>query len=504
MQIDKEHLNPISPKVRIGIIGSGIAGLVAAIDLASNGYEVSVFEKNNSIGGRAREFQELGFKFDMGPSWYWMPDIFESFFQKHGRSTKDYFSLIRIDPSYRIFFQDKSIDSSADFELVCQKFEELETGSSRFLRKFIEEARYKYEVGMNDFVRKPSLSIKEFLDWRLFKSVFKLQMIRSIESVIDKHILHPQLRSWLKFPVLFLGAKPKNTPALYSLMNYADFQLGTWYPEGGMFKLFDALHQLALEKNVCFHLEEAVESIQVQGNSLSGLITKKGTYAMDYVVAACDYHHTEFQLLPIEYRQFGQTYWNNRMMAPSALVFYLGLNQKIDGLLHHNLFFDEDFETHASEIYDTKIWPTNPLFYVCVTSKTDATVAPPGMENVFILVPLAAGLDDSPDERERLYKMVMARMNKKLNISVDDKVIFKKDFCLNDFVSEYNSYKGNAYGLANILTQTAFLKPPIQHKKIKNLMYAGQLTHPGPGLPPSLISAEISATLIKKQIEQTV
>ncbi|MEO6191099.1 MAG: phytoene desaturase family protein [Saprospiraceae bacterium] len=484
------------------IIGSGIAGLAAAIDLSSKDIQVTILEKNSSHGGRARSFQDQGFQFDMGPSWYWMPDVFEDFFIKHNKSTQDYFKLIRLDPSYRIFFEAKILNSQANIQQIYNQFETLEKGSSTFLKSFLKEAKYKYEVGMRDFVRKPALSIFEFLDWRLLKSFFKLQMTKSIEAVIDDNIKHPMLRIWLKFPVLFLGAKPKDTPALYSLMNYADFVLGTWYPEGGMIKLFDALYQLALEKKVKFKFEEEVVSIDVKNNVAIKVITTKSEYNCDYVLSTADYHHTDSKLLDINYRQYSDDYWDTRIMAPSALIFYLGVKGKIDGLLHHNLFFDEDFNSHAIEIYDKKVWPEKPLFYVCMPSKTDLSIAPPGHENLFILIPLASGIEDKEEERNILFEKVIKRMEEKLNCSIKESIVFKKSYCLKDFEEDYNSFKGNAYGLSNVLSQTAFLKPTIKHKKIDNLFFAGQLTHPGPGLPPSLISGEIAASLINQSIYQ--
>jgi len=485
---------------RVTVIGAGIAGMTAAIELASKGISVDVYEKNDSPGGRGRLFRQDGFNFDMGPSWYWMPEVFENFFNKHGEKLDHYFKLIRLDPSYRIFFANDIIDSPADVKGVYEIFEKIEPGSSQFLRAFLAQSKIKYEAGMNDFVRRPALSIFEFAEWRLMKNLFKLDLFKSIERLIDHNIRDERLRAWLKFPVLFLGAKPSQTPALYSLMNYADFELGTWYPEGGMWKLFDAFYQLALKRGVRFHFNEEVLSINVNDSLATSLKTKNGNNEFDYLIGAADYHHIDTVLLPEGFQQYSDIYWSKRKLAPSALIFYLGIKGRLKDLLHHNLFFDEEFEQHAVDIYDKKVWPAKPLFYVSVTSRSDDSVAPEGHENVFILIPLATGIADDDTQREELLNMVLKRIENKTGCRLAEDIVFRRDYCLRDFVNDYHSFQGNAYGLSNTLDQTAILKPSVKHNKIRNLYFAGQLTHPGPGLPPSLISGETAANLVLKKI----
>lgn len=489
----------MSRSFSVGIIGAGISGMAAAIELAGKGVEVHVFEKNKSFGGRGHVVERDGFKFDMGPSWYWMPDLFEEFFQSNGRSIKEYFELVRLDPSFRLIYQGGSLDVPAGMEACCEVFEKREPGSSRFLKKFISEGKYKYETGMRDFVRKPALSLMEFLDWRILKGIFRLQMFQSIERVVFKGIKDPVLRQWLCFPVLFLGAKPSDTPALYSLMNYAEIELGTWYPKGGMVKLFEAFYKLACEKGVHFHFESEVSRIDLEGRKVRGLVVNERLFAFDSIIASADYHHVESMLLPPDKRQYSETYWQTRLMAPSSLIFYLGMDGPVEGLLHHNLFFDADFDEHAAEIYDHPAWPSDPLFYVCVTSKSDPSVAPPGKENVFILIPLAAGIQDDTEMRNMLFEKVILRMEQKTGQSLRNRIQTRMEMGPSDFERVYHSFKGNAYGLANTLGQTALLKPRIKHKKLDGLYYAGQLAHPGPGLPPSMISGQNSAKLIIKE-----
>jgi len=480
------------------VIGSGFAGLSVATNLASAGYSVDVFEKNDSPGGRARKFEAEGFTFDMGPSWYWMPDVFENYFESFGKKVDDYYSLKRLDPSYSVFFEKERLDIPASFDELCQLFEKYEKGSSEGLKKFLEEAEYKYEVGINDLVYKPGLSLTEFADWRVISGALRLQLFNSLSSHVRKYFKHPYLIELLEFPVLFLGAKPSKTPALYSLMNYADIKLGTWYPEGGMHKIVEGMVALAEEFGVKIHTSSPVEEIITENGIATGIKVNGSNFHADVIVSSADYHHTEQKLLNQKERNYDAAYWESRTMAPSSILYYVGLNKKLNGLEHHNLFFDADFNQHAEDIYEDPNWPDKPLFYVSVTSKTDSTVAPENCENLFILIPTAPGLVENKEVLDRYFEMVMDRMERKLEQSIREHVIYKREFACSNFIEDYNSFKGNAYGLANTLKQTAILKPSLKNKKVKNLYYTGQLTVPGPGVPPSLISGKVVANQIFK------
>lgn len=482
------------------VIGSGFAGLSAATNLADKGYDVTLLEKNTIPGGRARKFEAEGFVFDMGPSWYWMPDIFERYFNRFGKSASDYYELKRLDPSYTIFFgKDDEMHVPANMQELEAMFERYEAGSSKKLKKFLAEAEYKYRVGINEFVFKPSHSIMEFADWRVIKSMFRLQMFQSMSSHVRKLFKNKQLIELLEFPVLFLGATPENTPAMYSLMNYADMALGTWYPMGGMHEIIKGMVSLAKEKGVNIKLNQEVKQIYVPNGHATKVITQDTEYDADVIVGAADYHHVEQQLLRPEHRRYNSQYWANRTMAPSSLLFYLGVNKKLKNLHHHNLFFDEDFTQHAIDIYDQPKWPEKPLFYTCVPSITDPSVAPEGHENVFLLVPLAPGLNDTPEMREKYFNIIMDRLENLTGQEIRKHIIYKRSFAHKDFEKDYHAFRGNAYGLANTLFQTAFLKPKLKSKKVKNLYYTGQLTTPGPGVPPSLISGEVVANEIAKR-----
>jgi phytoene desaturase len=486
---------------KIIVLGSGIASLSAASFLAKDGNDVTILEKNDSIGGRARKFEADGYVFDMGPSWYWMPDVFERFYQQFGKTTSDFYDLKRLDPSYRIFWQDGDhTDVPAKMEDLYTWFEGLEPGSSKHLKTFLTEAKYKYEVGMQDLVHRPSLKLTEFADMRILKGLMNMHLLKSFTKYTQKYFKHPKILSLLEFPVLFLGAMPKDTPALYSLMNYADLSLGTWYPMGGMHKIIDAFSSIAVEQGVKIKTNAEVTGFTVMDKKIKEAITKKGNHPGDLFVSGADYHHTD-RLLLGDNANYSEEYWDKRTMAPSCLIFYVGVNRKLKNLKHHNLFFDTEFEKHAKEIYEDPKWPSSPLFYTCVPSITDPSVAPVGHENLFFLIPIAPNLKDSEEKREAYFELLLDRLEKRTGENIRENIVYKRSYCLDDFKSDYHAFKGNAYGLANTLRQTAFLKPRLVNKKLSNMFYTGQLTVPGPGVPPSIISGEVVAKHIAKKFK---
>ncbi len=481
------------------VIGSGFAGLSAATSLADKGYQVKILEKNPTIGGRARKFSASGFSFDMGPSWYWMPDVFENYFQKFGKNVSDYYELERLDPSYKVVYsKDDHADIPANMGELESLFDSIEPGSGIQLRKFLKQAAYKYQVGINDLVYKPGRSLTEFASPKLLIDVIRMDVFQSMAKHVRKFFKHEKLIQLMEFPVLFLGALPENTPALYSLMNYADMSLGTWYPKGGMHKIVEGMARLAQEKGVEILTDHEVKCMSTQGRNITALETDKGSYKGDIIVAGADYHHIESTLLAKKGRNYSEKYWDKRVMAPSSLIYYLGINKRLKGLEHHNLFFDTDFAPHAHNIYTDQKWPENPLFYVSMTSKTDPTVAPEGCENVFILIPVAPGLEDTEEIRAHYFDLVMDRMEQLTGQAIKEHIIYKRSYAHKDFINDYHAFKGNAYGLANTLKQTAILKPSLKNKHFKNLYYTGQLTVPGPGVPPSLISGQVVAREVAK------
>lgn len=488
---------------KISVIGSGFSGLSAACFAARDGHEVTVFEKNTTIGGRARVYEAEGFTFDMGPSWYWMPDVFENFFASFGRSAADYYTLKQLDPGFQIIFgRDELIEIPADMLELEKIFEDIEPGSTVALRKFLKEAAFKYEVGMKDLVYKPAFSWFEYANMDVVKGMLKANLFSSVSTYVRTYFKDERLIALMEFPVLFLGAMASKIPALYTMMNYSALVQGTFYPEGGMCQIVNGMKELAVSLGVQFHTGVTVKKVDVSGGLVKGLDTSMGYFVAEGLIAAADYQHVEQQLLEEQYRNYDAKYWEKKTFAPSCLIYYVGISKKIKKLLHHNLFFDADFEQHAKDIYADPKWPENPLFYVCCPSKTDESVAPQGMENVFILVPVATGLSDDETTRESYFEGIVKRMENYCGASFREDIVYKRTYCIQDFVEDYNAYKGNAYGLANTLMQTAVLKPSLKNKKVKNMFYAGQLTVPGPGVPPALISGQVAAAELNAELKK--
>ncbi|MEL1241649.1 phytoene desaturase family protein [Flavobacterium flavipallidum] len=484
-------------KKRITIIGSGFSALSAACYLTQSGHEVFVYEKNESIGGRARQLKKGGFTFDMGPSWYWMPDVFERFFADFGKKTTDYYELVKLSPAYRVYFGIQDFIAIADnLEEIVSTFESVEKGSGNELRKFMAEAKSNYDIAIKDLVYRPGVSPLELITLETTKKLG--QFFGNISKDVRKKFKNEKLIQILEFPVLFLGAKPSDTPSFYSFMNFADFGLGTWHPKTGMFDVVRAMETLARELGVQFFVNSNIEKIIVENKIAKAIVVNGERIDSDLVLSGADYHHTE-TLLDSEFRQYSEKYWESRVFAPSSLLFYIGFDKKLENISHHMLFFDTDFDQHAKEIYDDPKWPEAPLFYANFPSVTDKTAAPDGMESAFFLIPLAPGIHDSEKLREEYFGKIILRFEQLTAQSVKENIIFKESFCKNDFVEQYNSYKGNAYGMANTLLQTAFLRPKLKSGKVRNLYFTGQLTVPGPGVPPALISGKLVSSLINKQ-----
>jgi len=481
---------------KIVIIGSGFSSLSASCYLASQGFDVTVLEKNKTVGGRARQLKKDGFVFDIGPTFYWMPDVFERFFNDFNKSTNDYYTLNKLNPAYQIYFGKKdSVRISDNFEDIKQTFENIEKGSGIKLQKFINKAHRNYNIAIQDLVYKPGEHVFEIINRKTFLKLY--EFILTIKNQVSGYVKNKKLQKILEFPVLFLGAKPSNTPSFYNFMNYADFKLGTWHPQGGMYEVVKAMTTLAKSLGVNIESDSEVENIKIENKKVIGVSTKTSYFPCDILLSGADYHHTE-TLLPKKLRQYSESYWDKKVFAPSALLFYVGFNKKLKNVSHHTLFFDTDFEAHAKTIYDTKEWAKKPLFYASFPSITDASIAPEGQEAGIFLIPIAPDVEDTPEIREHYFNQLIERVESITGETIKSHILFKESYCVNNFKDDYHSYKGNAYGLANTLTQTHVLRPKLKSKKVDNLYFCGQLTVPGPGVPPSLISGKIVSDLILK------
>ncbi len=487
---------------RVVVVGAGCAGLAASAYLGRQGQKVCVLEKHDQVGGRARMLRTNGFAFDMGPSWYWMRDVFERFYNDFGYSTSDFYVLKRLDPAFQVIFSDGHVmQVPGQWQALCDLFETYESGAADRLRKYLRKYEGLYGKVMDGMVYKPYLSVADFWDCRAMHSSLWLSLFSTVGATVRRRFKNPYLIQLLEFPVLFLGSSAQQIPALFNILNFAAFGLGTWYPLKGMNEIIHALKRISDEQHVQFELSTAVEQVVVRHDRVVGVETSRGFFAADVLISSADYVFTE-QLLPPSFRNYGPAYWEKKVFAPSALIFYLGVNRQLPRLLHHNLFFEADFQTHMDAIYHQKQWPDKPLFYLSVPSKTDTDVAPAGCENLFLLIPVAPGLSDDAQHQERIFQQVMERIEVFVGVPVVPHIVVKKTYSVRNFIQDYHAYKGNAYGLATTLWQTATLRPKMRNKKIANLFYTGQLTVPGPGLPPAIISGKIVSQLVQKYLPQ--
>jgi phytoene desaturase len=484
------------------IIGSGFGGLSAAALLAKEGFEVRVLEKNEGPGGRSSVYSEQGYTFDMGPSWYLMPDVYERFFAGFGKKPSDLFELKKLDPSYRIHFGNRKVaDISPDLAKNLALFDSLEPGGGERLKDYLESAREKYDLSVNELLYRDYRSILDFLSGRLILEGRKLHVFESLDSFVSKHFESDEAKKIVEYSIGFLGGSPKNTPSFYHIMSHIDLTLGVFYPVGGMRKLVRAMQELAESYGAVFRFNEPVTRIVVEGKEATGVVTSQGVYDADLVLVNADYAFAELSLVDDQHRTYDQAYWESRVMAPSAIVMYVGINKQVEALSHHTLFLDKNWDQNFEEIFDPALarWPEHPSYYVNVPSRTDPTAAPPGCDTLFILVALAPGLEDSPEIRENFYQKIMDHLEATTGENIRDAVEVKRIFALNDFRDRYNAYKGTALGLSHTLFQTALWRPAHQSKHVRNLYYSGHYTHPGIGVPMTLISSTIVAREIRNK-----
>lgn len=483
-------------KKSVIIIGGGIGGLSIACMLGKKGYGITIVEKNEMTGGRARIFRDKGFMFDMGPSWYMMPDVFEHFFEIMGEDIKEYYKLDRLSPSYQITL--KSDGKSYKFYSEMQKnkdlFESIEPGAGKVLEEFLLQGKEQYELSKAEFMYKNYNSFRDFMTLRIMRQGAKLPLFKKQKQIIEKKFKSELLRKALQYQTVLLGTAPGDTPGIYTLMNYVDLVLGEWYPTGGIRAIPSSLETIAKKYGAEIKLNTPVKKIFIENNIAKGVLLENGEKLFaDIVISNADVEHTDRKLLPKEYQTKSDTYWESRVLAPSAYILYLGVKGKLPQMEHHNLLFTKDWEHGFSQIFKSPEWPDDPSMYICVPSKTDTSVAPEGHENLFVLVPIAAGLSYDEKFADNYGKKVISEIANYYGIpDLKDRIVVQHSYSVKDFIADYNAFKGTALGLAHTLTQTAIFRPNNIHKKIKNMFYVGAGTNPGIGMPICLISAELA------------
>ena len=485
----------IADEPTVTVIGGGFGGLSAAAYLGRAGLDVRLLERHDRVGGHAGVLERDGFRFDTGPSWYLMPDVFERFFGHFDREPTDYYELERLDPQYRVCWKDgDSVTIPPDRDRVEEIFESYEDGAGDALAAYLEEAERNYELAMDRVVYEGRERLRDYVDTDLLPMAPRYRLFGNMDDYVGRYVEHPKLRQLLEYTLVFLGGSPYNTPALYSIMSHVDLNLNVFYPEGGIAGVVDALADLAREQGVT--IETGVEVQHVGGSAGNFEVeTDDGVRESDLVVSNANPAHTERELLDPADRSHDPGYWDDQTYAPSAFMLYLGVEGDVDPLEHHTLVLPTDWSDHFEAIFEEPRWPDDPAYYLSVTSKTDDAVAPDGHHAVVVLVPIAPGLDDGPEVRERYREKVLSDLAAEAGVDLRDRIVSETTACVSEFAERYGDPDGTALGLAHTLFQTGPLRPG-HRGPVDGLYYSGAYTTPGIGMPMCLISGEHTASAI--------
>jgi phytoene desaturase len=498
------------------VIGGGIAGLATAALLAREGHKVTLLEQHAEVGGRAGTWERDGFRFDTGPSWYLMPEVFDHFFRMLGTTADEQLELVQLDPGYRVYGEGHAdpLDVSASVDENLDLFEGIERGAALRLAKYLDNAREVYDLAKEHFLYSTFQRLGPVFSGDVTAHSARLLrlLIEPLDSLTKRTVRDTRLRQILGYPAVFLGSSPKLAPSMYSLMSHLDLVDGVSYPLGGFTRVIERIADLARAQGAELRTGATVTRILVDGESVTGveITSKKGTgkkntieiLDADIVVSTADLHHTETVLLDREEsRTYPQEYWDKRTAGPGALLLMLGVSGELPELEHHTLFFAKNWNAGFKAIFGSiPHVPETLSLYVCKPSGVDSGVAPEGAESLFVLVPIPAdptlgkgGIDRGGDDAiEALADRVIAQIADWAGIpDLAERIVLRRTVGPGDFAADLNSWKGSALGPAHTLRQSAFFRAGNVSRKVKNLYYAGSSTIPGVGLPMCLISAEL-------------
>ena len=487
----------LTPKTVV-IIGAGYGGMALANLLAKHGCTVHVFEKNAPPGGRIHAIKKDGFTFDLGPSWYLMPEVFSQYYELFDLDVAARLDLIRFTPGYQVFFENHSpIRIQGDTALDEATVEQLEPGAGAAFRKYTTRSTTAYTLAVKHFLYNNFSRLRDVLKWEIVRSAPSMLSLvfQTLDSYVSKQFRSLQVKQLLEYHMVFLGSSPFQAPALYSLMSHLDFKSGVYYPKLGMLALADDLYEIGKQLGVIYHFAAPVERIVVQDGVATGVKCVDGsTYTADCVVSNADLHFTETQLLARDHQSFPERYWKKRQPGPGALLISLGIKGSLPSLLHHNLYFVENWRENFADIYETKRVPEHASIYICNPTKTDPALAPSGHENIFVLMPLPAGVDIAADMQQQLMERIIATLGRVVdNPQLKKRVVSAHMFGPQDFSRTFNAWQSNAFGgESHLLKQSVIFRTPNKSRTVKHLYYVGAGTTPGIGLPMCLISAALT------------
>ena len=504
---------------KAAVIGAGIGGLASAALLARDGYDVTLLEALDQVGGRAGNWEKDGFRFDTGPSWYLMPEVFDHFYKLMGTSAAEHLDLGLLDPGYRVFFESEgsgpadAIDVSANREKNLQLFEQMEPGSREAMEKYLDSAKDTYRIAKDYFLYTSFQDLRPLLVGEVLKRVGTLYnlLTKPIWGFASKFVKSHRLRQLLGYPAVFLGSSPYIAPAMFHLMSYLDMEDGVLYAQGGFHRVMESIRDIGVDHGVDLRLNARVTRIETSSTQGSKPVVtgvtyidgsgKSQTVQADVVVSAADLHHSETTFLPEPLQTYPESYWQKKTAGPSAVLMYVGVKGEVPELLHHSLFFTKDWDDNFGRIFSKTPTVPNPAsLYVCKPSATDPDVAPAGDTNIFVLVPMPAdvslgkgGIDGAGDpEVEAIADRAIEQIAQWSGVSdFAERVVVRRTVGPADFQSHLNAWMGSALGPAHTLSQSALFRSGNVSKKVEGLYYAGSSTIPGIGLPMCLISAEV-------------
>ena len=495
---------------RVAVVGAGMGGLAAAIRLRIMGFDVEVFEKNAQTGGRIGRLNQGGFTFDTGPTLLLMTDVYRDLFAAAGRNLDEEVDLVPLDPNYQVHFGDgDSIRISSSLPALIPELERIEPGVTPRFYRFMEDSCYKYRLGRSEFVERDFEKAGDFFGPRNLRLLLKTKALSNYYRSVSNYFKTEKLRQTFSFQTMYLGLSPFKAPAVYALLPYTELaEDGLHYPRGGIYELVEAMTRLARDLGVKVHLNSPVEEITIARDGARGVRVHGEKIGADAVLANADLPYVYSKLLP-QSAGAGDFRWSFRkreklLYTASAFMLYLGLDRKLEHMLHHNVYLSARYKENFEQIFEERRLPDDPSFYTNVPSRTNEYGAPTGMEALYVLVPVPHLQDANADwarDGEAFKERVYDLLEKKAGIeNIRRHVVVEQVKTPLDWRAEYNLEEGAAFGIGHGIFQVGYFRPPMASKTLRNVYFVGASTRPGTGVPLVAIGAKLAAERIGRDL----